>query len=216
MLKKLSEEKLKDILEMGISEFSSRGTERASMSAIAKAAGVSVGVLYKYYQNKDDLFMACLKYSLTTLENVINTVIECDVKPLQRAEMLIRAVQRYAKENSKYNVMYHEITAGDNQKYAKALASEIETITAKTYSMFISKAQADGSIRQDMDPRLLAFFFDNMLMMLQFSYSCEYYKERFKIFCGDDVFDDEEKVVTELLKFFESAFTTEHDDIKHN
>lgn len=215
MLKKLSPEKLEEILEMGVSEFAQRGMERASMNAIAKKSGVSVGVLYKYYKDKNDFFMACLKHSLIALENVIDEVIQSDVKLLVRAEMLIRAIQKHAREHSGYNVMYHEITAGDNKSYAKLLAEEIEGISAKTYSKFISAAQTDGDIRQDIDPRMFAFFFDNLLMMLQFSYSCEYYRERFKIYCGDGILDNDEKVASELLKFFESAFTTEQRDIVH-
>ena len=40
--------------------------------------------------------------------------------------------------------------------------------------------------RRDMDPRLFAFFFDNLLMMLQFSYCCDYYRARLALYCGED------------------------------
>lgn len=53
MLKKLTEEKLEEILEAGISEFAEFGLQKAGMNAIARRAGISVGVLYKYYENKD-------------------------------------------------------------------------------------------------------------------------------------------------------------------
>ena len=46
MLKKLTEEKLSEILECGISEFAEHGFESASMKTIAQRAGISVGVLY--------------------------------------------------------------------------------------------------------------------------------------------------------------------------
>jgi len=62
---------------------------------------------------------------------------------------------------------------------------------------------------------MFAFFFDNLLMMLQFSYCCEYYRERFKIYCGEDAVFDDERVVTQMLKFVESAFTTEQSQIPH-
>lgn len=44
--------------------------------------------------------------------------------------------------------------------------------------------------------------------MLQFSYTCAYYKERLSIYTGvniDEANDDE--IVAQLLKFLESAFT---------
>ena len=121
-------------------------------------------------------------------------------------EKLIRAVQRSAKELSSYNVLYHEITSGSCRRYAPVFAREIEEISERAYSTFIRQAQASGEVRSDMDPRMFAFFMDNLLMMLQFSYCCDYYRERFKIHCGDDVLADDERVVTELLRFLTSAF----------
>lgn len=50
-------------------------------------------------------------------------------------------------------------------------------------------------------------------MSLQFSYTCDYYKERFKFYTGVDVEKmDEERVISQLLKFVESAFTFERSD----
>ncbi len=58
MLKKLSDEKINEILEAGISEFASHGMDRANTNVIAKKAGVSVGVIYKYYNDKEGFFFA--------------------------------------------------------------------------------------------------------------------------------------------------------------
>ncbi|NCC67613.1 MAG: TetR/AcrR family transcriptional regulator [Clostridia bacterium] len=215
MLKKLSDEKINEILEAGISEFASHGMDRANTNVIAKKAGVSVGVIYKYYNDKEGFFFACLRHSLETLRDVVTDAMAGEDKILVRAEKLIRAVQRCSREHPDYNVMYNEITAGASQQYAKVLSEQIEGLTAQVYAKFIEAAKADGDIRDDIDPRLFAFFFDNLLMMLQFSYSCDYYRERFKTFCGDEILEDDEKVVAELLKFMESAFTFKRSEILH-
>ncbi|GAB1476864.1 TetR/AcrR family transcriptional regulator [Bacillota bacterium] len=207
MYKKLTEEKIYEILETGIAEFAAKGLDRTNINTVAKKSGVSIGVLYKYFENKDEFFLACLRHSLMVLRRVIAEAMSGEEKLPERAEKLIRAVQQNAAEHPNYNIMYNEITAGASNKYAETLAKEIEGISSEAYIRFIADAKADGSIRDDIDPRMFAFFFDNLLMMLQFSYSCDYYRERFKIFCGDDILEDDEKVVTELLKFMESAFT---------
>ena len=62
MLKKLSDEKINTILETGIAEFAQNGPDRANINVIARKSGVSVGVIYKYYTNKDDFFEACLRH----------------------------------------------------------------------------------------------------------------------------------------------------------
>ena len=46
---------------------------------------------------------------------------------------------------------------------------------------------------------------DNLLMMLQFSYSCEYYKERMKIFCGEEIMDDDERMIEAFMNFMKAA-----------
>ena len=216
MLKKLSQESIRTILETGIAEFAQSGSDKASMSAIARKSGVSVGVIYKYFENKDTFFIACLRHALTALEEAIDEAMSGEARLLIRAEKLIRALQKSAKTQRDYHVLYHEITAGSCRKYAPMLAREIEGISAKAYTAYIASAQKRGEVRSDMSPRLFAFFFDNLLMMLQFSYCCDYYRARFRIYCGDEIFDADEKIVAELLKFLESAFTTEHAQIPHN
>jgi len=214
MLKKLTEEKLEEVLEAGIAEFAEKGPEGASVSVIAKNAGISVGVLYKYYENKEQFFHACLRKSLGVLESVLHEVTQGEDKLLVRAEKIIRAVQGYSKKYSNYIKMYNVITSGNSKKYASMYAGEIESLTAKVYTEFIERAIKDGDIRDDINPRLFAFFFDNLLTMLQFSYCCDYYTERAKVYCKED-FEDDEMVVSELLKFIESAFTFRQSEIVH-
>lgn len=215
MLKKLTQEKMIEILETGIAEFANNGLDRTNINTIAKKAGISVGVLYKYYEDKEAFFLACLRRSLEVLENVLKEIVSSDDKILVRAEKLIRAVLKYSREYGNYINMYNEISSGSSKKFAPLLASEIEGVTSKTYTAFIKRAMDDGDIRDDIDPGLFAFFFDNLLTMLQFSYCCDYYKERLKVYCGVDIFDNDEKVVLELIKFVESAFTFPQSQIKH-
>lgn len=215
MLKKLTDDKLAEILEVGITEFAEKGPDGGNINVIAKKAGISVGVLYKYYDNKEIFFQACLKRSLNVLESVLRDIIKCDDKLLIRAEKMIRAVLYYSRGYSNYVKMYNVITSGSSQKYASVYAKEIESLTSIIYTEFIERAIRDKDIRDDINPKFFAFFFDNLLMMLQFSYSCDYYKERAKIYCGEDIFSNDEKVVTELLKFLESAFTFSQSEVVH-
>lgn len=48
------------ILEAAMVEFDEKGYSEASIRAIAKRANTSVGNVYRYFRNKEDLFLACL------------------------------------------------------------------------------------------------------------------------------------------------------------
>lgn len=215
MLKKLTQEKQEEILEAGISEFAEHGMQNSSMSAIAKRAGISVGVLYKYYEDKDAFFLACLRRSLSVLENFLDELTSHEDKPLNYARALIESVKRFSSENADHIRMYHEITTNGNNKMAAQMASDIEGMTSKLYTQFIDLAQKNGDVRKDLEPSLFAMFFDNLLMMMQFTYCCPYYRERYKIYRGVDISEEDDLVADQLLRFMESAFTFDKDSVPH-
>ena len=209
-----SDEYKNAVITAGINEFSELGLEKANINIIAKKAGVSVGLLYKYFDTKEDYFFTCVEAAMTTLEEIIDGVVNSSDKILVRAEKLIRAIQATSGSDSKYTKLYNEITKVSEKDGAAELVKKVEGLSAKTYRDFIEVAKKNGDIRTDCDSAMFAFFFDTLLMTLQFSYTCDYYRERLKLFCGDDIFDDDERMVKELLKFLESAFTFEHGDVK--
>lgn len=203
MYKKFDDGTIEFLLETGIEEFSSNGLDRANINHIAKNAGVSVGVIYKYYQDKDSFFLACVEHSLKLLENALNSVIENEDDIENCIRLIVAELLDGADKHQNCYVMYNEITSGSCRRFAADLAEKIESHTASIYTKLIEKAKADGKISYDGNPRMLAFFFDSWLMMLQFSLSCDYYKERLKIFCGEDILEDKQSLgdmLTELMK----------------
>lgn len=207
---RISDERKELILEVGIEEFSSKGYENANINVIAQKAGISIGLMYKYFATKEDLFMTCISRGMTILEDALKEIMASNDKLLTKAEKLIRATCELSKSNSKYIKLYNEITAEKDGARAVELAREIEVDTSRVYITAIAQALAGGDVRNDLNPRLFAFFLDNLLLNLQFSFTCEYYRERLKIYTGVDTDDlDEDEIVKQLLKFIESAFTFE-------
>lgn len=207
---RIPSERKERILEVGIEEFSSKGYENANINVIAHNAGISIGLMYKYFSTKEDLFLTCISRGMIILEEALEEIMASRDKLLIKAEKLIRATCEVSRKNQKYIKLYNEITAEKDGERAVALAREIESQTSRIYITSIAQALASGDVRQDLDPRMFAFFLDNLLTTLQFSFSCEYYKERLRIYTGvdtDELNDDE--IVCQLLKFIESAFTFE-------
>ena len=205
MYQKLSEEKRNDLLEAGIIEFADRGYERASLGAIAKRAHMSVGVIYKYYDDKEAFFLACVRSCLEELSDVIGAVTAGTDSLENGIRTLIRTLITHAKNHKEINRMYHEITTREAGGLSAMLAGEVESMAATAYTELLKKAIDEGKCREDADPRLFAFFFDNLFMMVQFSYCCEYYRERLKLYCGEDIFEDEDLVADQLARFIFGA-----------
>lgn len=205
MYKKLSEEKQTELIEAGIREFSARGYQGARLSAIAKSADLSVGVIYKYYADKDALFLSCVRFSLQALTNALKDVAFKSDDVYESLRSVVHTLICHAKEHKEINRMYHEITGIGAAHFSEMLAKEVEEITALVYTDLLKKAQENHACRMDADPAMFAFFFDSLFMMIQFSYCCEYYRKRLELYCGSGVFNDDEKMEEQLMKFLSGA-----------
>lgn len=203
-------ERKEKILEVGIKEFASKGYEKANINIIAKKAGISIGLMYKYFSTKEDLFITCIQRGMSILDDAIDEILQSDDKLIVKAEKLIRTTCQLSQRDANYVKLYNEITSERDSEKAMEFAKAIEGETSKKYVKCITDALAKGDVRQDMDPRLFAFFLDNLLTSLQFSFTCDYYRNRLEIYTGVNVAElSEDQIVRQLLKFIESAFTFE-------
>ena len=207
MYKKLTDEQIQIIIDSGIAEFAREGYVGANLSRIAKSAGVSVGVIYKYYADKEALFLACVRYGLNALTEALKEVAFKSDDLMESIRAVVKTLIKHSKKNTEINRMYNEITSGGAKQFAGFLAEEIEGISALVYTDLLRKAKEEGMCRGDVDPAMSAFFIDNLFMMLQFSYSCDYYKERFKLYCGEDAINRDKAVEEELVKFIKNALS---------
>jgi TetR/AcrR family transcriptional regulator len=203
---RIPEEKRARILEIATTEFANKGFDNANMNDIAEKAGISVGSLYKYFDSKDSFFLTCIHFGIETLESVLKDVLESDEDLLVKTEKILRLIQRHSRENGDLIRLYNEVSSESNSALVKQISRDMEEISAMTYTALIVQAQENGDVRPDLDPRLFAFFADSIFMMLQFSYACEYYQERFRIYAGEDIFERDEEVIQQALLFFKKAF----------
>ena len=77
---KISEEKRQRILDAAIAEFSEHGFDSANINTIAQRSDVSVGSLYKYFENKENLFLAIVHVGVEKLKAVLEDIIKSDEK----------------------------------------------------------------------------------------------------------------------------------------
>lgn len=199
-------EKRNRILNVATKEFANKGFENANINNIAKEAGVSVGSLYKYFSTKQDLFLMTVHMGVNSLEQVLVNYMESDDSVSVKLEKIIREIQMTSRNFSEQIKLYNEMTVEGNAELVKQISVDMETVSSKTYSALIKQGQENGEIRKDIDCSMAAFMLDNLFMSLQFSYACDYYAERFKVFVGDDIFERDDFVVEQMLKFIKSAF----------
>src|SRR5690554_3788757 len=201
LFRKLPLDKQEKILQTAIVEFAEHGFDGANINIIAKKAGISVGSIYKYFKTKHDLYLTAVSFSVDKLNTVLNAIISEKTDFLSTVEKIIRAIQLHSRENIYLTKLYNEMTTENNPAVVNIIVSSMEGVTADLYASFIEEAQKNEGARKDIDPKYFAFFLDNLFILLQFSYTCEYYKERLKMFINDNVFTQDDLLVEELMKF---------------
>lgn len=205
LFEKISEEKQSKIFEAAIAEFAEHGYESANINNIAQNAGVSIGSMYKYFTNKEELYLTIIHFCVERLKSILDGVIRSEDSLVGKIEKIIKAIQVHSRSNYSLNKIYNQMTTEGHSELVWELVSGMEGVTAELYADFIERAKESGEVREDVDSKLFAFFVDNLFLQLQFSYSCEYYKERLKMFVGKDAFENDDLVATQLLKFIKGA-----------
>ncbi len=201
----IAPEKRQRILDAATVEFSLHGFENANMTTIAKKAQVSVGSLYKYFESKQDLFLTVVQHSIRSMTELLTRLAESPEDILVKVERILREIQRTSKENGVLLRLYNGMTAEINPRFASQFAYEMESLTARIYRIAIEEGKKAGDIREDIDAPFAAWLLDNIFMSLQFSYACDYYIERFRIYAGNDITERDDFVVDQCLKFVKAA-----------
>lgn len=199
-------EKRERILSVATAEFADKGFENANINHIAKKAGVSVGSLYKYFDTKNDLFFTTVYFGVENLKRILYSVADTEEDVLLKLRDVLYEIQKTSRQSRELIRLYNGLTRETDPEVLRNISFELESVSARLYTEMIIKGQQSGEIRKDLDPRMGAFLLDNLLMSLQFTYACDYYEERFRVFVGEDLAQADEFVVEQMLKFVSSAF----------
>ncbi len=92
------------------------GLDKAQPQSITKKAGVSVGLFYRYFDNKQALLTAVMERHLETLHTQIMQDVECIDDALQALEcVLISTLSYFAEHQGLIKLFFMKIGYGDAQ-----------------------------------------------------------------------------------------------------
>ncbi len=202
----LPQEKRERILKIARQEFANNGFENTSIQQIARKANISVGSVYKYFDNKEMLFTYIVQSGLSLLEETLLKLAPAEEDILVKAEIIIRSLLKFSKKEPELIKLYCSLTTSGNSEFLNGLSQRIEAVSASIYTQTIAIAQETGEVRKDVNPAFFAYLLDNVFMMLQFSTACPYYKERFFIYTGKQAEESDELIVEQTLLFLKAAF----------
>jgi TetR/AcrR family transcriptional regulator len=123
------DEKRRAILNRSAELFSEHGYDRASMSKIAEACGVSKANLYHYYKDKEGLLFDVIRFHLKELLDVIEDANRIDLPAQDRLRELVGAVlEAYRDADSQHNVQISSMRFLPSKRRAELKAMEREIV----------------------------------------------------------------------------------------
>jgi AcrR family transcriptional regulator len=204
---KIPEDKRENIRTVAAAEFAKHGFRAANINVIAEKAGISIGSMYNYFNSKEDLFLTVIDYGYQVLESVIA---EIDLEKgdiFDKIERLLRAAQKYSKEYPELNQIYLDITSEGLSHLSVMLSRKMETISARFYRSLISESKKSGKVDSGLDEYVTSYCLDNLILLLQYSYTTDYFRERMKIFAGEDALENDEKIIQGMMVFVRKALS---------
>ncbi len=204
---RIAEEKQQRILDAAETEFAARGFAGANINVIAQKAGISIGAMYKYFDSKEDLFLTVIERAQDLLAAVLAQIGKEPGDIFEKIEKMVRTAQQYARRFPELHQIYLDMTSQGLSHMSRKLSGKMETISAEFYHALIQTAMAQGTISRGLDARVAALCIDNLILMLQYSYTSDYFKERLKVFIGPDALSDDEKIVVGTMAFIRGALS---------
>jgi len=202
---KTTEERRHKVLEVAIDEFATKGYASTSINDISRMAHISIGAMYSYFASKEDLFLSIVNNAYYIMDKILKDVAENSSDIFDCIEKMVVASRKFAIEYPQLNRIYLDITTQALSHMSVRLSDKLEIITPQLLYNLIKQAKADGKVNTAIDERVAAYCMDNIFTMYQFSFSSDYYKERLKIYIGEEKLNDIAEVEKNIVNFILAA-----------
>ena len=114
-----------EIIEAALELFSENGFHNVSMNEIAQKAEFAVGTMYKFFENKEDLYKALVLEQADKFHNVLSRVIEEPVNEIEKIRNYVKAKGEAFSDNVSVIRLYFAETRGASFNVRAGLDSEI-------------------------------------------------------------------------------------------
>lgn len=152
---KLSDERREVIVKHGIEEFSRKSYSEASTDEITRSCGISKGILFHYFGNKETFYLYCLNAALERLVSKTSEPTKADFYGVIFSEFdeKLRLCGRYPDETRFVNMAARE-TSGAIAKEKGELIARYTALTNSESRRVMKKAMEKLKLKDDRNERV--------------------------------------------------------------
>ncbi len=141
------------ILEVAVAAFNQYGYDATSMGVLADRLGLSKSAIYHHFASKDEILERALDDALSSLEGVLAETDATHGRAADRLEAVLGGAVHVLVEKLPSVTLLLRVR-GNTEVERRALARRRAFDRAVT--SLVEEAQAEGSLRSDIDPSVVA------------------------------------------------------------
>ena len=141
--------------------FAKKGFAAASVKNIADEAGISIGLMYRHYKNKEDLFHELVAYAAEGLGRIVE-LFQSDGTPVELIRQFTMEILNALNNDDEYAqfqmLMNQSLSMDDQSPQIKQLAKKSEEMLQQLIQL-IEKGQKLGQFKQGNAKEMAYFYF---------------------------------------------------------
>jgi AcrR family transcriptional regulator len=140
------------ILDVAVAAFNQYGYDATSMGVLADRLGLSKSAIYHHFASKDEILERALDVALSGLEGVLNEADAARGRAADRLDQVLRGAVHVLVDKLPYVTLLLRVR-GNTEVERRALARR--RAFDKRVTALVSEAQSEGSLRSDIDVRIV-------------------------------------------------------------
>ncbi|MFP4029955.1 MAG: TetR/AcrR family transcriptional regulator [Desulfococcaceae bacterium] len=137
------------ILEAAVGVFADRGFHQATISQIARAAGVADGTIYLYFKNKDDILVQFFDFKAKQVFAGFREAVNGAADAVGKLRNLVHRHLSEFQRDREMAVVYQALTHQNNH-LAQENMREISKMYMDIVGEIVERGQEEGAIRRDL------------------------------------------------------------------
>jgi len=192
----LNEEKQEKVMRAAIAEYSKHGFEKANIGNIAKNAGVAKGSIYQYFENKKELFLFSVEWSikLVMTKYGVGMTSATDINIFDFILQNSRDIWEQMREERELIIFIQDVFLGKYSSFTDQSLEYMLQVSDEYLLKLIQDGKRKGYIRKDIDDKILCLY------MTGVSFKIKEYMMRKARESGGDMIDDSFDMVEDQIK----------------
>lgn len=190
----LAAKKQNAIIAAAVEEFSRQGYQKASINSMVKAASISKGSIYQYFNNKEALFYFVFdKFTYLVKKTVKEVQSEKKAGFFEKIRQVLLAGVKFIDQYPDYFQIYLKVLFEPDIPERSRLLSQVRLFSREYFGPLCEIGQRKKEIRQDVPLDVVIFILDATMDRFLQGYAQDYFD------CGLDLKNKNKKELIEQI-----------------